>query len=131
VGLILGEHHLAVGAERHAGHSVCVPLEGEKHLARLGVPHLDRLVLTGGRDALAVRAERYAGHGSGVPNQLEHVLTHLGVLPCLAPLLDLQGIQDIYRVSNPDCYPLAVRGEVDPSDDPVQLPGDDWRRSKW
>src|SRR5205814_1150916 len=35
-----GDEAFAVGAERHATHPVCVPLEGKEFLARPGVPHL-------------------------------------------------------------------------------------------
>ena len=60
---------LAVGAERHAGHHVGVPLEDQDLLARPGVPHLHRRITKAARDdALAVGAEHRARtHSGGAP----------------------------------------------------------------
>src|SRR5262249_62124872 len=60
---------LAVGAEGHAVHGVCVPLEGEDFLARLCLPHLYRPILRAAGEARAVGAEGHAVQRAFVSGQ--------------------------------------------------------------
>src|SRR5271170_1114862 len=79
-----------------------MPAEGERFLARLQVPHLDRVVMAPRVQPLAVRRERQARHPTrmpGMPGEGARYLARLQV-----PHLDLSA-------STPREQPLAVRGQ--------------------
>ena len=52
---------VTVGTERHAHDRVQMPAQRPEFGSRAGVPDLDRLVVTGGRDPAPIRAERDTG----------------------------------------------------------------------